>query len=653
MFVVRREAHNPILAPDKDRPWEAVATFNPSVVATDEGVHIFYRALGNPDVLQTPHAGLSSIGTAFSEDGMHFHSRRQVIAPQEEWDKFGCEDPRVTHFEGKWYCFYTALGGYPFGPDNIKVGLAVGEDPENFTERHLITPFNAKAATLFPERINGEVILLLTAHTDYTEQAPRPTIALARAKEVADFFNPDYWHTWHEHIADHALPELRRTDGDHIEVGAAPLKTDLGWLLVYSYIENYYDEHTRTFTIEAALLDRDNPQKLVSRTESFLVPQETYEVYGLVPRIVFPTGATISPSTKLGAGSDRLDIWYGAADTVCAKASMRLNDFLRALDPERTARTFIRYSGNPILAPQGAGFESRDVFNAAAVDVDGMVHILYRAMDAANTSSIGLAISKDGTHIDERLPEPIYAPRADFEQKLGTPDGNSGCEDPRIVIIPSTTLGTGGSTLHMTYTAYDGVHAPKGAHTSISVEDFLARKFDSWAPPTLITPEEIDDKDTALLPEVIEDNYVVYHRVGGIICADLIPDLSFAKRVSRCIEVLLPRRGMWDSAKVGIAGPPIKIPHGWLMIYHGVSRHATYRLGAALLDPSGLEVIARTADPIFEPLEPYERAGEVKDVVFSCGHVVRGDTLYLYYGAADRVLGVATASLSHIIAALT
>ncbi len=652
MFVIRREAHNPILSPDRNRPWEAVATYNPSAVPTESGVRIYYRALGNPDVLQTPHAGLSSIGTAFAEDGAHFHSRRQVIAPAEQWDRFGCEDPRVTYFEGRWYCFYTALGGYPFGPDNIKVAVAIGENPEEFTERHLITPFNAKAATLLSERVEGDVVLLLTAHTDWTSEYPRPTIALARAREVKDFFDPSYWHTWHEHLAEHALPELRRDDGDHVEVGAAPLRTDLGWLLVYSYIEDYYDESKRTFTIETALLDRDNPQKLVHRTESILVPQEAYEEYGLVPRIVFPSGATIRHPENV------LDIWYGGADTVCAKASVRLDTLLRALDPARDARTFARASENPILSPQGKGFESRDVFNAGAIDIastalgtsDSTVYILYRAMDAENTSTIGLALSKDGIRIDERLPEPIYVPRAEFEMKKGDPSGNSGCEDPRIVQI--------GNELHMTYTAYDGVHTPKGALTAISVEDFLARRFDRWSAPVLTTPEEFDDKDTTLLPEKSDGNFVIYHRINGIVCADIVLDLSFTKRVSRCIEILQPRHGMWDGVKVGIAGPPIKVPlqgstlYGWLMIYHGVSRHATYRLGAALLSPSGLEVVARTADPIFEPLEPYEKEGEVPNVVFSCGQVVRGDTLFLYYGAADKVLGVATASLSRILKAL-
>ena len=89
------------------------------------------------------------------------------------------------------------------------------------------------------------------------------------------------------------------------------------------------------------------------------------------------------------------------------------------------------------------------------------------------------------------------------------------------------------------------------------------------------------------------------------------------------------------------------------MIYHGVSRHGTYRLGAVLLDASGTSVLARTADPIFEPIEKYEHEGAVANVVFSCGTVVRGDTIFLYYGAADKVLGVATASLAHIVDALT
>jgi len=638
MFVIHRELHNPILSPDSERPWESLATFNPSAVRTPEGVRIFYRAFGTPSVLATPMKEMSTIGTAFSEDGVHFHSREQIITPKEQWEIFGCEDPRVTFFEGKWYCFYTALGNYPFGPDNIKVAVAIGDSPEHFTERHLITPFNAKAETLFPERIDGEIILLLTAHTDYTPEYPRPTIAIARAKKMEDFFEPEYWEDWHAHLTDHTLPNLRRSENDHFEVGAAPILSEQGWLIVYSYIENYYNGDTRTFSIETALLNLKNPQKLISRTEAILVPQEFYEEYGLVPHIVFPTSATVL--------RDILEIWYGAADTVCAKAWIKLPDLLRALDPNRPARTFIRAKENPILSPQGDGFESREVMNAATIELNNSIYILYRAMDTANTSTIGLAISHDGVHIDERLPEPIYSPRAEFEAKHGGATYNSGCEDPRIVRIADI--------LFMTYTAYDSVHVPAGAVSSISVEDFLARRWDKWSAPFILTPEGIDDKDLSLLPEKIDGKYLLYHRINNQICADLLPDLSSDKRASRGIEVMGPRHGMWDGVKVGSAAPPIKVAGGkWLMIYHGVSRHARYRLGAALLDTDGITVLARTAGPIFEPLETYEHEGVIADVVFSCGVIVRGDTVFLYYGAADKVLGVATASLSHIVNALT
>jgi len=633
MFVIRRNPHNPILSPRHEHPWETLATYNPSVIRETDGWRLFYRALSNPAALVSPYAGQSSIGEAFSKDGVHFDERRQVIMAEEPWEQFGCEDPRATVFEGATYLTYTALGGYPFNRDNIKVGIAVAKDGKNFTERHLATPFNAKAFALFPERVGGKVAAMLSVHPDN----PPSEVCLAFADKVEDFWSPEYWNAWYADWKSHALP-LRRSDGDHVEVGSVPLLTRHGWIICYAYIENYFDESKRVFSVEVALLDRDDPSKIINRTESVMVPEESYEMYGIVPRVVFPTAATI------GEGG-ALDLWYGAADTVCAKASVPLHDLMRALDPAQPARTFSRAAANPILAPRGEGFESRNVFNPAAIDLNGSIYILYRAMDAANTSTIGLAISKDGTTIDERLDAPIYTPRADFESKRGSPTGNSGCEDPRIVRI--------GDTLYLTYTAYDGTHAPAGAISSISIEDFLARRWEKWNTPFLLTPNDVDDKDLALLPETVEGEYLIYHRVNNLVCADILPDLTSGERVNRCIEVIGPRLGMWDGEKVGCAAPPIKVGDTWLMIYHGVSRHTTYRLGAALLDASGTEVLARTADPIFEPVEAYEKTGEISNVVFACGAVVRGDTLYLYYGGSDRVVGVATASLSHMLDALS
>ena len=312
-------------------------------------------------------------------------------------------------------------------------------------------------------------------------------------------------------------------------------------------------------------------------------------------------------------------------------------------DIQQTKELFIRAKENPLLSPQGAGFESRAVFNPAAIDVDGSVYLFYRAMSIDHVSTIGYARLRDGIHIDERLSEPIYRPRADFEQKYF--HLNSGCEDPRAVLI--------NDRLYMTYVAAGSTGKAKGAITSISRDDFLSKRFENWSAPILVTIEGIDDKDICLLPRKIHGNYVLYHRIGNRMCTALIPDLSFKERVSRCIEVLKPRDGAWDDLKVGIAGPPIKIQGGWLMMYHGIGKNGVYGLGAARLDPSGLQVRARLDTPILTPETIYEKHGEHDNVVFSCGAVVRGDTLFLYYGGADKVVGVATASLSHILDALS
>jgi len=499
-----------------------------------------------------------------------------------------------------------------------------------------MTPFNAKAFAFFPRKVGNEYVALLTAHTDFTPEYPRPVIALAKASRIEDFWDHAYWEEWHTHLADHALPNLRRSDEDHVEVGAAPLYTEDGWLLIYSYIQHYYDESRRTFGIEALLLDHADPQKVLGRTAPFLVPETEYERTGMIPNIVFPSSAVIR--------GEMLEVYYGGADTVCARASVKLSDLLDTLTGR--APTFMRAPENPILLPiPEHPFESKLAFNPTAVDCDGSVHILYRAMGEDNTSMVGYARSKDGIHIDQRIPVPVYGPRGDFELKLGTPTGNSGCEDARATIIDDQ--------LYITYTAYDGVNFPRGAISSIPLDSFLAQDFGAWSEPKLMTPDDVDDKDVALLSERVDGKYILYHRVNGRISAARLDDLSFAERARECIDILGARPGMWDGAKVGIACPPIKVLGGWLMLYHGVSEYAEYRVGAALLGEDGVTLLARSADALLEPVEEYERVGEIPNVVFPCGAIVRDNTLFLYYGGADTVVGVATAPLDRILSALT
>ncbi len=630
MYTVKRSPYNPILVPDPTRAWESVA-FNPCAVVYKKQTHLIYRAMGLPDKMLNPPTAISVIGTATSRDGHRYEDHTMFFGPSEDFDRYGCEDPRTTHFEGKFYTFYTALGGIPFSAGNIKIACAISDDLTQIESKHLVTPFNAKAMALFPERINGLATVILTAHQD----EPPQKIAIAQAVHVDDFFKPEFWHEWDKDIQKHSI-QIIRNDQDFAEVGAPPIKTEHGWLLVYSYMKDYFKGDARVFGIEALLLDLNDPTQVVARTQGpFLVPEQPYEGYGIVKQVTFPSGALLH--------GDRLDVYYGGADTVGAMASIHLPHLFAAMGIE-SSPLMTRAKSNPILtAVPEHPWEAKLAFNPAAIDAGGSVHILYRAMGADNTSTMGYARSEDGIHIDERLDAPVYVPREDFEQKRGSPNGNSGCEDGRISQI--------GDRLYLCYTAYDGINHTRVAVSSISVDDFVAKRFDQWSKPQLITPNYLDEKDVCLFPEAIRGKYVLLHRVSPYICIIHFDTLDFSKEeINRCVELMGPRPGTWESEKVGIAGPPIKTEKGWLLIYHAVSGDKHYSLGAALLDlDDPTVVLARTVDPILSPDEPYEKIGEINNVVFSNGAVVRGDTLFVYYGGADAVVGVATGSISRLL----
>jgi len=637
MFVVKRSHHNPILVPDKDHYWEAYASFNMSVVKEGKTFYGIYRAVSAIDKLRAPER-ISTIGIGTSKDGRHFAEREPFIVPEEKWEKYGCEDPRVTYFEGQYYIFYTALSEYPFGAGGIKVAVAISKDLKNIKERHLVTPFNAKAMTLFPKRINGKITVILSVNTDM----PPAKIAIAQVDNIEELWSQEFWQEWYKNLEKHSL-HLKRSPYDHIEVGATPLETSRGWLLVYSHIQNYFPGANldRIFGIEAVILDFDDPKKVIGHTDGpLLSPREPYELLGYVPDVIFPSGAVLK--------NDTLFIYYGAADTTSCMAHVNLTDLLGTmLDGENSRFHFKRAKENPIITPIKENlWEATATFNPAVLRIGGKTHILYRTLSNDNTSYIGYASTGDGVNIDERLSEPIYLPREDFELKK-IAGGNSGCEDPRLTKI--------GKMIYMCYTAFDGIGPPRVAVTSITEKNFLDKNW-QWAKPILITPPGFDDKDTCILSEKTDGQYFVLHRVGNEICGDYLKSLDFEKdTVKKCIRIIGPRINSWDSSKVGITAPPIKTKNGWLLLYHGVSKsHNTYRVGAVLLDlKDPAIVLARTTDPIFEPREEYEKEGIVNNVVFPCGITVEDGLIYIYYGGADKVVGVATIELDIVLKALT
>ena len=642
MLTLIRSPKNPILSPDPDNAWEKDGAFNGCVSLVDGTYHMVYRALSSPKVQNGVTMQVSSVGYATSTDGVSFGEHRLLFAPEEDWEIYGCEDPRITYLNDKFYIFYTALSVYPFAAYGIKLAVAITADFKTF-EKHPVTTFNSKAMGLFPEKIDGKMAALLTMHTDL----PPAKIAYAEFDKEEDIWSPYFWSAWYEHANDNIL-HVMRDMRDQVELGAPPIKTDEGWLVIYSYITNYLSDN-KSFGIEAMLLDLNDPRTIIGRSKSSLLsPEKDYELEGLVKNVIFPSGGLLH--------DDRLSVYYGAADTRCALATCNINELLQSLTDdthtpaENTAshyRCLTRYKDNPIITPAPElDWQAAGTFNPSAIYEHDAVHLVYRAQAMNGESVLGYAKSNDGYRIDENLTEPIYTPREDFE-KNADGHGNAGCEDPRISKIDDMLV--------MTYTAYDGKNPPRVALTTIAVNDFLDKKWDKWEKPRLISSPGVDNKDACIVKNAYGDGFLAFHRLGDSIWLDFLTNLNFAEREYLAGTILAkPRKDMWDNVKIGIAAPPVPTDKGWLLLYHAVSEPGFhYKVGAMILDKADpRNILVRTDEPILSPEEPYEKEGQVANVVFPCGTVVIDGTLFVYYGGADKVIGLATKKLEALLSEL-
>lgn len=629
-----RMAENPFLVPNHDESWQSYAAFNPCAIKVGDQYRLLYRAMSAPRRHQGVMMSVSSIGMACGDSPSRFPYTQQFIQPTESWERFGCEDPRITRVGDTHFIFYTALSAYPFDAAGIRVGVALSRDLKTVDEKHLVTPFNAKAMALFPETINGKYVAVLTVDTD----KPPAKIALAWFDNVRQIWSESYWSEWYASLPQHVIP-LLRSRNDHIEVGAAPVKTEKGWLLIHSYIRNYFAAG-RQFGIEAVLLDLADPSVVRGRTDDpVLVPARDYELKGDVPDVIFPSGAVLE--------GRELRIYYGAADTTCCLATMDVDDLLasmcrieapRFVESHQAPNSFRRYVGNPVISPRPELlWEAQSTFNPAALYEGGNVHLLYRAMSRDGTSVLGYARSRDGIHVDLRPNTPAYVPRELFESKMKP--GNSGCEDPRLTRL--------GDTIYLFYTAYDGT-LPRVAFSSIAVSDFLGMNW-RWRRPRVISPPHVADKDACIFPEKIGGKYAIFHRINNDMYIDYADSMDFGhdEYLAGPGYVVRPEKEYCEHRKFGISAPPIRTDRGWLLFFHHVSGPgAVYRVEALLLDlmdPS--HVLAETAGTLLEPEMDYEKVGDVPNVVFPCGAIVIGEDIYLYYGGGDRVVGVARMSL--------
>jgi predicted GH43/DUF377 family glycosyl hydrolase len=322
-----------------------------------------------------------------------------------------------------------------------------------------------------------------------------------------------------------------------------------------------------------------------------------------------------------------------------------------------------------ILERIGQAFESKAVLNPACIQVGKVTHMFYRAVDQNAISSIGHAQIKDNEVI-KRFDKPVIFPEHDYEK--------NGTEDPRITYLDGM--------YYLFYTAYDGKNALIAYATSTDLINFtkhglISPKFsydeaedifrwsgikERYSMFEILYKEEegktikLFEKDSSLFPQKIGGKFALLHRVLPgiqIIYFDNFSDLTdnhwrdYLKNLGNFI--ILDPLYWFESRNIGGGAPPIETKDGWLIIYHTVEDTPLgkiYHAAAALLDlKNPLKVLGRLSEPLFSPGAPWEKSGVVDNVVFPTGTIVKNKRLYIYYGAADKLIAAKSLVLSELL----
>jgi len=286
-----------------------------------------------------------------------------------------------------------------------------------------------------------------------------------------------------------------------------------------------------------------------------------------------------------------------------------------------------RLSDSPIVVPRGNSWEASGTFNPAVVSVGKRIVMLYRAQDSAGVSRLGYAESDDGIHFS-REAEPVLGPETPYEQ-------GGGVEDPRIVQL--------GSLYYLTYTAYN----KKDAQLCMAVSGDLRH----WERKGILLPAYQGNwnvgwtKSGAIVSKKIAGKYWMYW-LGT--AADRVDEmgLSYSDDLVHWTEAtktpVLPRRaGKFDSRVVEPGPPPLLTSTSIILIYNGADDALVYRMGIAVFDRKDpRKLLYRSEVPVFEPELQWEKSGQVPNVVFAEGLATREGKLLVYYGGADKYVGV-------------
>ncbi len=317
---------------------------------------------------------------------------------------------------------------------------------------------------------------------------------------------------------------------------------------------------------------------------------------------------------------------------------------------------FVRSQFNPILKPNPNNlWEAVQVYNPAVIFTRKKYHLFYRARGRGQNrqSVIGYATSDDGIKFRRRK-QPLLTPKLPIEKR--------GLEDPRITKISRTYF--------MTYTAYDGQTARLCLLTSRDLKKWQrqgemipnwnlkkANGFTvSWDPAQQNPIARIKwIKAGVIFPQKIKGKFWMLFGDSNIWLATSADGIRWQPLWQ---SILRPRKKYFDCAQLEAGPPPIKTKKGWLFFYHGIDNNITYRFGFVILNLNNpTKIIYRSPQPVLEPQEKYELNGLVDvgvktkkaKAIFATAAIIRGRTLWLYYGAADTNICLATDLLKNLI----
>jgi len=327
-----------------------------------------------------------------------------------------------------------------------------------------------------------------------------------------------------------------------------------------------------------------------------------------------------------------------------------------------------------ILTPTKRSFERLAVLNPAVYQDGNTLHIFYRAVSRNYKSTIGYAKLEGPTHVTHRATAPIISRNNNYESK--------GVEDPRIVKIDDT--------FYLTYVAHDGKNAVTALATSWDLQTFAKKgiitpqitydeaakffgktrlkdryfMFEAYYEEFAGKDVLLWDKDVVFFPKKINKNFAMIHRIlpdMQIVYFKELKDLAsyaFWKNYLQNLSkyVILENKYWFESRNIGGGAPPVETDSGWLLIFHAVeelNKSRIYHASAALLDRDDpTKIIGRLDTPLISPEEPWETQGFVNNIVFPTGTAQFGSELYIYYGAADKRIAVASVNLHELIRVL-